>query len=72
MSGDVMERWTSPNDFARVDLVCAELLKRGSFVDALRYMERVEDVTRVICQKLRAPAAREVAGGDPMGSDEPA
>jgi len=31
----------------------------------------VEDVTRVICQKLRAPAAREVAGGDPMGSDEP-
>lgn len=36
MSSDVMERWTSPNDFARVDLVCAELLKRGSFVDALR------------------------------------
>eukprot|EP00227_Mantoniella_beaufortii_P006091 CAMPEP_0197612816 /NCGR_PEP_ID=MMETSP1326-20131121/58011_1 /TAXON_ID=1155430 /ORGANISM="Genus nov. species nov., Strain RCC2288" /LENGTH=138 /DNA_ID=CAMNT_0043181617 /DNA_START=249 /DNA_END=661 /DNA_ORIENTATION=+ len=70
MSSDVMERWTSANDFARVDLVCAELLKRGSFVDALKYMERCEQVTRLICQKLRPAAAREMAGVDPVDGDD--
>ena len=39
--------------------MCAELLKRGSFADALRYMERCEQVTKLICSKLRPAAARQ-------------
>lgn len=36
-----MKRWSSPSDFEKVDLVCAELLRNSSVTDALHYMEKV-------------------------------
>lgn len=51
---DVMERWASPNDFARVDLVCADLLKKGFTVEAIKYMERVQSLTGAIVTRLKA------------------
>ena len=51
---DVMERWASPNDFARVDLVCADLLKKGFTVEAIKYMERVQALTGTIVARLKA------------------
>ena len=49
-----MERWASPNDFARVDLVCADLLKKGFTVEAIKYMERVQSLTGAIVTRLKA------------------
>jgi len=50
----VQERWASPNDFARVDLVCADLLKKGFTVEAIKYMERVQSLTGAIVARLKA------------------
>ncbi|KAK3239089.1 hypothetical protein CYMTET_50958 [Cymbomonas tetramitiformis] len=64
---EVLDRWSSPQDFAKVDLVCAELLKKGSFTDTLKYMERVRGLVEVICAKLRPKALKEAyeAGAAP-------
>lgn len=52
-SVEVIERWSSTNDFAKVDLVCGELLKQGLFTDALKYMDRVRGLCDLVCAKLR-------------------
>eukprot|EP00238_Polyblepharides_amylifera_P012660 CAMPEP_0196585954 /NCGR_PEP_ID=MMETSP1081-20130531/52679_1 /TAXON_ID=36882 /ORGANISM="Pyramimonas amylifera, Strain CCMP720" /LENGTH=564 /DNA_ID=CAMNT_0041907673 /DNA_START=210 /DNA_END=1904 /DNA_ORIENTATION=- len=51
---ETMDRWAAPQDFSKIDLVCAELLKKGSFGDALEYMEKVKKVVEQLCLKLRA------------------
>lgn len=66
---DVLDRWHSPSDFGRVDLVCADLLKKGSILEAVKYMERVRGLMDLIVTKLKSkvqvvdPNTGDVVGG---------
>jgi len=56
---NVVSRWSSTNDFDKVDLVCAELLKNDNFTAAVQYMERVRTLVDSILLKLLPKAIQE-------------
>ena len=52
----VLEKWSSESDFSKVDVVCAEFIRRGAYKDAIQYMERVGSIVHTIINKLRQKA----------------
>mmetsp|Transcript_32426 Transcript_32426/g.62303 ORF Transcript_32426/g.62303 Transcript_32426/m.62303 type:complete len:645 (+) Transcript_32426:491-2425(+) len=50
---DNLERWNKAEDFSKVDLVCAELIKKGGYGEALKYMERVKKLVDQLTSTLR-------------------
>ena len=41
---EVQARWRSPDDFARIDLVVADLMHRGAHAEAVRYLEKASSM----------------------------
>eukprot|EP00891_Asterochloris_glomerata_P003184 jgi/Astpho2/3184/fgenesh1_pg.00052_%23_15_t len=64
---EVQTRWRTSDEFGRIDIVVAELLRKGSPAEALSYLDRVRQLFDKIHAKLRStvdePAA-EASGGN--------